>query len=241
MMKKNLLLLCTLIAAYAPVADAKSKCCNCCSLTVSGSGSIGGSLSVGGSESVGGNLAVSGSETVGGSVTAASFILPSGDALFNGLRNWAVFSNQGAIVAPGLTTIPWDGTPAFTPNGISNLAGVITLPTSGIFLIMYTVRLSYTGEAGVNAAFLAIQQSTLAGGLGMTNITQAAVTTNTNNLAIAAGTLQETQISGYALITVTSALNNAIELRLDLPATGYTMPIALGTDANAQLTILQIN
>jgi hypothetical protein len=232
MFKKNLLLLCALTAAYAPmavaddVADVKGKCkkcCNCASLNVTGNSSLGGSLSV------------AGAITAGGSVTANSFITPSG-ALFNGLRNYAVLSN-GSLITAGSTDalVPWSTTlPASVSAGITNAAGVITLPTGGIFLVMYTVRVAIAaGAAGSAAAQL---QQTTASVFG--NIAQSAIVFNDDTLA--AGTDIDTQISGYAIITTTAATNNQLQLLVSLTA-DFSVPATSNPDANAQLTILQLN
>jgi len=226
MFKKNLLLACTTLISCAPLfAEDEVTRGGCKKFN---------------SVRVCNNLTVGGSETVSGSVTAGSFILSSGDTLFNGLRNWAVFSNDGAITGPGTETILWDGAPAFTPKGISNNVGEITLPTTGTFLVMYTIRLTIAGTTALETAIAHLRQSTVAGGGGMTNITQAAITNNSNNLPADVLELQ-TQLSGYALITTTSTVNNVIDLTINLPAAGITIPVATTPDANAQLTILQLN
>ena len=55
------------------------------------------------------------------------------------------------------------------------------------------------------------------------------------------GTDVETQISGYAIVTTTSTSNNQINLLITLSTSAFTVPAALDTDANAQITILQLN
>lgn len=233
MFKKNLLLLCALTAAYAPVAKAEDadvkgkckKCCNCASLNVSGGGSIAGALSVG-------SLTSSGAITAGSTVSATSFVTPSG-ALFNGLRSYAVFSNQSDVLTG--ETVPFAATPAFSNSGITNTAGNITLPVSGVFLVMYTVRFGIAaGANGVGVAQL--QQGN---GTTFTAITQPAVTDTLDTLP--AGTDITSQVSGYAIVTTTSTTNNQINLLLSFSTDFSVSPATAPVDANAQITILQLN
>jgi hypothetical protein len=189
-------------------------------------------LTVTGNEIVGGNVAVN------GSVIASSYLTPTGP-LFTGLRNYAVLSNQVAVFDGD--NIPW--TPASVGNTSAGItvdgAGFITLPTSGLFLVQYTVRLTRSPVNGTNGAIVQLQQ-TVAG--VPTNITQASINSNTSidgvdNLEPES----QPQITGYALINVTSATNNVLNLAINLNGSNISIPAASGIDANAQLTILQIN
>jgi hypothetical protein len=237
MFKKNFFLLCALTAAYAPVAVAApdcfredeivdvtkgKKCCRCCSLTVTNNASIGGNL------------------TVGGSVTASSFILSSGATLVPGLRNYAVFSNITTLTSPGTTVVPFAASSAASISaGISiDGTGVITLPTTGIFLVMYTLRVAATGAIATGTVSAQLQQTRTGAGSEVA-ISQPAVVDLTDVIATV-GLEVQSQISGYAIVTTTSTLNNQIDLQVILPA-GYTVPATLVPDANAQLTVLQLN
>lgn len=234
MFKKNLLLLCALTAAYAPVAKAEDvdvkgkckKCCNCASLNVSGGGTIAGALSVG-------SLTSSGAITAGSTVSATSFVTPSG-ALFNGLRNYAVFSNQAPVLNG--TEVPFDEPSTFNSSAITdNGSGNITLPVGGIFLVMYTVRVAVAASS-TGTATVQLQQGN---GTTFAAITQPAVINTTDTLP--AATAIQVQVSGYALVATTSTSNNQINLEVSLSSGGLTVPAVGGTDANAQLTILQLN
>jgi hypothetical protein len=233
MFKKNFLLLCALTAVYAPVAIAEEcfrddeivdvtkgkKCCKCCSLTVTRNASIGGNL------------------TVGGSVTAASFILASGDTLFNGLRNWAVFSNTSTQAGGTSAIIPFGGTPLFNNKGITNAAGVITLPNPGIFLVLYTVKIEWA-EDDTETAFATLQQ-TVTGAGSQVDIGQPAIISSTQTTVV--GEVLQTQITGWAIVTTTSTANNQIDLFLNTP-TGTSLPAPVITgDANAEIAIIQLN
>lgn len=193
-------------------------------------------------------LAVGGNETILGSITANSFTNPMGK-LFSGFRNYAVLSNQAAVSqSTSGNTILWNST---TNNNLSSeisvnsTTGLITLPTSGTFFIEYSVRYNRlpplpTGSPNTDT-FVAQLQQTVAG--VPTNITQPAITSSsyTDNVYADLGVpLFQPQITGYALITVSSAANNAIDLVVTFSGND-TMPAAIGTDANAEMVILQLN
>lgn len=174
-----------------------------------------------------------------GAVTASSFITPSG-ALFNGLRNYAVLSNQSVLVTG--QTVPFAATTAGNfSTGITNAAGLITLPATGVFLVQYSVRVSLdaTDATALEVATAQLQQGTA---LVQAPIGRAAITSNTTSIGtIETNNIFQTQISGYALVTATSAANNVISLVVTFDD-GYSIPPATaGTDANAQMTILQLN
>jgi hypothetical protein len=238
MFKKNLFLFCALTIAYAPItADtfheddtvakgSNKKCCSCCSLTVKNNAAIGGNLAVRGSEAVGGNLAVA------GSVAAASFITASGGPLLN----WAVFSNTSAV-APD-TLFPWAATPATSITaGITNNAGIITLPIGGTFLVAYTARVTATGPiVPGNVANVALFQGST--GSGFNFINQLAVVT-LEDVLIDADVIQS-PITGCAIITTTSTADNQIEL-MAFYAGEYAINAAVFSgDANANMAILQL-
>ncbi|GEM_PF-2050657 len=183
------------------------------------------------------NLNVGGNENIAGSITASSFITPSG--LLNGISNFAVFSNQTAITTGDI--VLWASTPASSlSSGISFNAstGQITLPTSGLFLVQYSIKFNSTPFDGSSSVVAQLQQ-TLAG--VPTNITQAAITSNTAvDMLTDSGPEFQRMITGYALLNVTSTNNNVIDLVVTL-GTNATIPAATGTDANAQLVVLQLN
>jgi len=230
MFNKKLLIACTCITAYVPLClandanmcvDIKGKKCKTFN-----------SVNICNYLNVGGNLTVGGTGTFGGAVTASSFSTPTMGLLFNGLRNWAVFSNQEAV-GNGGTVLFADASSANTA-GITNTAGSITLPVGGIFLVMYTVRFSIAAATASGLALAQLQQTV---GGTPTDISFAVINTFDET---AAGTAISSQVSGYALITTTSTSNNVINLIIGLD-TGFTLPLATGTDANAQITILQMN
>jgi hypothetical protein len=190
------------------------------------------------------NNITAGSETVRGAVTAASFVLSSGDTLFNGLRNWAVLTNDAAVTSAD--NVLWAATVPLTGNtspGISfnPATGIITLPTSpsgtGLFLIQYTVR--FTAGASETAAKGTAQlfQGPAAGPVTVP-ITQPAIVSSTETTVAATST--QPQVTGFALVRASSALNNGIALNITL-ANGMTLPVATSPDANAEMTILQLN
>jgi hypothetical protein len=75
-----------------------------------------------------------------------------------------------------------------------------------------------------------------------TNINESTITSNTSIDGISVGIpLSQTQISGYALVNVTTSTNNVIGLAVSItPISNLSIPAASGTDANAQLAILQL-
>lgn len=152
------------------------------------------------------------------------------------LRDYAVLSNQVAVTDG--TNVTWAPLPNAISSGISvDSLGRITLPT-GLYLVEYTVRLSRTPVSDTSTVVTQLQQTV--GGIP-TNIAQAAVTSNT---AIDGVTNSEpasqTQITGYAIIEVTSSTNNIINLAVDITGSQLSIPAASGVDANAQMFILQL-
>ena len=118
-------------------------------------------------------------------------------------------------------------------------SGLITLPTSGIFLVQYTVRFDKSPFNGTSTAVVQLQQ-TVAGVLA--NVTQPTVTNNNSNDGVtAAQPASQVQVSGYALITTTSSTNNTLALGVTITGSNLSVPAASGIDANAQFTILQLN
>jgi len=180
-------------------------------------------------------LNVAGNETVVGSVTANSFINSSG-LLVNGLRSYAVLSNQTEITSG--SNVLWAATPA--GNLSSNITfdpttGLITLPTSGLFLVKYSVRI----DLGLTSPSSIIQlQQTVAG--TPTNISQPAITHDIEDGETAPAPHTQSQLTGYALIAVTSTANNIINLVVTLNPDSDVIPATTGTDANAQIAILQL-
>lgn len=162
-----------------------------------------------------------------------------------GIRNYAVLANQSAVTTGEI--IPWTSSTisagavppaASAGDPISvDVLGNITLPI-GVFLVEYTVRINKTPFDGTSTAVAQLQQ-TVSG--VPTNIAQPAITTNTSIDGITAGVPEsQTQITGVAIITVTSTSNNVIDLLVTLSG-GDTIPAATGTDANAELVIIQLN
>jgi hypothetical protein len=238
MFKKNLFLICALSAACAPIAASepdtfhedeivdvtkgKKKCCRCCSLTVTNNATIGG------------NLTVNGSEVVRGSVTAARFISPSGGPLLN----WAVFSNQTAVTVDG-APFPWAATPATSVTaGITNNAGIITLPIGGTFFVTYTVRITATGPIDPdNSAIVLLEQGSTSGSFDV--IGQPAVVALTD-VIIDDGEIIQSQITAQAIVITTSAADNQFKLVSFLPD-NYSIDAAISSaDANATMTIQQL-
>lgn len=210
--------------------EMESRKGSCCkpkrfgSITVCGNTQT-GTLSVSGNATIGGTL------TVTGPVTASSFITTTGGVLFNGLRNYAVLSGQAALTSPA--TVSW--IPTGLSSGISVAGGVVTLPTTGLFLVQYTVRVTLS-ETTAETSTATVQ--VLQGGVP---VGQPAVTTNTGIIAVTdVGDSLQFQISGYAFINSAAAAGNTIGLLVNLTGE-FTVPVATGSDANAQMVVLQLN
>jgi len=225
-MSKKLLVL--LLITCAPLCAKSNKCKTFRNLVVCNALTA-GTLTVG-------TLNVTNNETVGGSVTASSFITPAGP-LFPGLRNYAVLTNTAAVTSG--SNVLWSATPASNlSSGITNTGGSITLPTTGIFLVQYTVRFTVTPFTGTETATAQLQQ-TVAG--TPTNISQAAITNNvaTDGISDAVPSSQRI-VTGSAIITTTSSANNTLNLLITFDGND-SLPIAIAPDANAQMIILQLN
>ncbi len=184
------------------------------------------------------NLNVCKNLNVGGTVTANNFMTSSGQ-LFGGIRNYAVLTNQAEVISGD--NILWAETPTSNlSSGISFNAttGSITLPTSGLFLVQYTVRFTRTPYDGTSIATAQLQQ-TVAG--TPTNITQPAITTYLGIDGTTGDIPQSNALAtGYALVSVTSSTNNTLNLVATFDDNA-TLPATTGTDANAQIVILQLN
>jgi hypothetical protein len=171
--------------------------------------------------------------TVCNSVTAKSFITPEGP-LFNGLRNWAVLANQAEVLDGA--NVFWAATPAANISSgitVNNTTGDITLPTSGIFLVQYSVRFTATPDDSADGAGAQLRQGGVA-------VSQATI--NNTSISYSGTDLTVTpELTGYALITTTSSANNVINLLIGFLTSNITLPAAVGPDANAQMTILQLN
>ncbi len=175
--------------------------------------------------------------TVCNSVTANSFITPSGP-LFNGLRNWAVLTNQAAV--NNTDNVLWAATPdANISSGITrNVDGTITLPTSGIFLVFYSVQFQFNGttDPGNDASGTAALQQ------GSTDLNQVTIDTATiNNNGASNALLISLEVTGYALISTASPSSNTINLNISLGGPVTLPDLTAGTSANAQMVILQLN
>ena len=152
---------------------------------------------------------------------------------------YAVLSNQDPIVT-GSSNVNWAATPAANLIGgisLDSTTGVVTLPP-GKFLVQYSVRFTRTPWDSPVTATAQLQQTV--NGVA-TNISQPAIVNVSANDGI-----QETipltphMITGTAIVTVNSDLNNALTLVVST-APNLTLPTATGTDANAQLTILPLS
>jgi hypothetical protein len=220
MFKKNLFLLCALTSVSAPIAADSSHEEDTVDVAKGNCKKFN-------------NIRVCNNGLFGGSVTAQSFITSNGP-LFNGLRNWAVFSNNAEIAGNG--TVPFSATPLFNNTaGITNAGGIITLPVPGIFAVIYTVRVTATPPL-VGDFVATLQQGA---GAIFDILNQPAINTVTD--ALTAGNSVQNQLTGYAIITTTDTTNNQIELVV-LFDTGYTIPAAEAVgDANAQIAIFQLN
>jgi len=168
-------------------------------------------------------------------VIANSFVTPAGALV--GPINYAVLSNQ-ATVATGANVL-WAATPVGNISGAITLnpaTGSITLPT-GLFLVEYTVRFTKTPFEGTATAVAQLQQTVAS---VPTNITQPAITTTTSVDGISDAIPSSNDlVSGWALVTVTGATNNAINLVVSYDGND-SLPATAGVDANAQLSIVQL-
>jgi hypothetical protein len=151
---------------------------------------------------------------------------------------YAVLSNQSLITGAAANAL-FAATPAGNLTGgitLNSTTGVVTLPM-GTFLVQYSAR--FARSPGDTQSASAQLQQTVAGVAA--NIAQPAiVNASFVDGLIDAEPLAPYEITGDALITVTSTLDNNINL-LITPAVNATLPAATGSDANAQLTILQLN
>lgn len=152
---------------------------------------------------------------------------------------YGVFSNQVEIVSG--SNILWS--PATLDSSSNCLsvdnAGFITLPARpGVYLVQYTVRVTESPFTGTSTATVQLQQTNL--GLS-TNILQPAVTsTFRTDLVTSSTPTSQTQITGYAVIRVTGAFDNVINLTATLTGSNIFIASTTGTDANAQIMIQQI-
>jgi len=184
------------------------------------------------------NLNVCNNLNVGGTVTANNFVSTSGQ-LFGGIRNYAILTNQATIDSG--TNILWAETPAANlSSGISfdPTTGLVTLPTSGLFLVQYTVRFTRTPFDGTSVATAQLQQ-TISG--TPVDITQPAIVNFVGIDGISdVIPSSDVLVTGYALVTVTSSANNVINL-ITFYDNNTTLPAATAADANAEMVILQLN
>lgn len=153
----------------------------------------------------------------------------------NRLAHYAVLANQ-APVSDG--NIPWAPQISTISKGINvNSSGFITLKP-GLYLIEYTVRLTKSPFDGTATATVLLQQTV---SYSSTNIAQSAITTNTSVDGVSScEPTSQTQITGYALIKVTKLSNNTINLVVSISGDNLSIPAASGTDANAEMVILQL-
>jgi hypothetical protein len=156
----------------------------------------------------------------------------------NQQKNFGVFANQAALSAvTGGIVVPWDATPL---GCIPVTAGILSLPC-GKYLVTYTLRLTrvpYTGTA--EAQVLVYQSNGWANGAPTyAALTQPYTQTSTQIDTVTASTPStQSIITGTVAINVTSKKTQHIYLWLSLPTVGsLTVPVATGTDANAQLVV----
>lgn len=165
----------------------------------------------------------------------------SGHSLIEKARHclqYGVFSNQVAIDSG--SNILWSPATLDSSSDCISVdnAGFITLPARrGVYLVQYTVKVSESEFAGTSSATVQLQQTNL--GIS-TNILQPAVTSTSRiDLVTSSPPESQTQITGYAVIRVTGALDNVINLTATFTGS-YFMLATTGTDANAQIMIQQI-
>ena len=148
---------------------------------------------------------------------------------------YAVLSNQAGATT-GTAAIDFAATPAGNlSTGMTLTGGILTLPL-GTYIVEYSVRLTHSPEAGTFVAIAQLQQ-------GGADITQPAISTLTLVDTVTAVTPDtESQITGFALIQVTSTSNNTLNLNLTIPAgSNIALIAATGTDANAQMTVFSVS
>jgi hypothetical protein len=153
-------------------------------------------------------------------------------------QHYAVLSNQAAVASASSVLWAASSATSISPGVVLNTAnGSLTLPF-GTYLVQYSVRFNKTPFDGTTTATAQLQQ-TVAG--VMTNIGQAAIVDNTAVDAVpgALTPVSQTVFTGQAIVTVNSITNNAISLFVT-PGSDITVPAATGTDANAQLSVLQV-
>lgn len=190
-----------------------------------------------GSVTVNGNAIVSGTLAVDGPVTAESFSTPSG-TLSTGIQNYAVLINSFGVDSGN--NILWEDTPAGNLSAgitLDNTTGFITLPV-GLFLVQYTVRFNIVSPATDPTGFAQLQQGPASGPLSP--IAQPAISSTSANIPDNA-TLNiqlQPQVTGYALVPVTSASDNTIALNI-LLFNGMRLLGAMGEE-NAELVIVQL-
>jgi len=154
-----------------------------------------------------------------------------------GIRNYAVLSNQAAVT-DGEKIVWSSSSNVATPHVVLHDSGDISLLIPGEYLVQYTVRLTKTPFSGTATVVTQLQQ-TVSG--VSSNISQSAVTTNSAIDGITdSGPSSQTQITGFAVISTTSSLDNTINLTVAITGENLTIPVTTDLDANAQLMILQL-
>lgn len=168
-------------------------------------------------------------------VVASNFATPAGP-LVTGIGNYAVFLNSFGVNSGDF--VLWGDTPASNiSSGITldTNTGYITLPTPGIFLVMYSVRFSLQADTSSGTGFAQVYQGPAAGPLAV--ISPAPSILSISGTTDAANSSQPL-LTGYALISVTSPANNTIGLNIQL-FNGIGLFGAQG-DLNAELVVLQL-
>lgn len=155
----------------------------------------------------------------------------------NGLNYYAAFANQAAVTT-GSNVLFAGANELNSTHIMAEENGSICIQRPGVYFVQYTVRFSKTSFNGTSTAVAQLQQTV--DGVP-TNITQAAVTSNSAVDAATAGTpASQTQVTGFALVNVTSKANNDLNLAVTFD-NGFTLPATTGSDANAEIVLFKIN
>lgn len=167
-------------------------------------------------------------------VIAGNFATPSGP-LVTGIGNYGVFLNSLGVDSGNF--VLWGDTPASNvSSGITfdSTTGYITLPSTGIFLVQYSVRFFLPFDSdGTGVASL--YQGPAGGPLVQIMPPPSIMTIGGNTDD---GNQSQPLLTGTALVIVTSAANNTIGLNIQL-FNGMGLLGAQG-DLNAELVVLQL-
>lgn len=152
---------------------------------------------------------------------------------------YALLSNQPAVLSGN--NILWTNTGGNTLRHIQlDTNGNIHLPHHhGVYLVQYTVRINKSPYNGTSTATVQLQQTVAD---VPADISQPAVIENIAVDTVTSGApSSQTQITGYAIVHVTSSHNNVLSLLVNFTGSNMSLPATSGNDANAQISILQIH